>query len=88
MSLIDDINRAENRFIDVEQQIEYLFLNFPKLLSLEEKHTLIARHGKPRRIPLTPTKIESEFVTVELPKPRFESQIIHYEPSEQSTGNA
>ena len=76
MSIIDKINRSESRYIDLDQQIEYVFLGFRAKLSFKEKRKLIARRGKPCKIPLQPRHIKTELGTISLPKPRFECQVI------------
>jgi hypothetical protein len=61
MSYLSDLNEDPNnhRYIDADNVIEYIFTGFDSPLPIEQKHELIARHGKPRRASLV-TKVEGD----------------------------
>ena len=85
MNYISDFNRDENNpsYIDLQNKIEYHFTGFELPMTESVKRQLIARHGRPRRISLVPKVIENEVMTITMPEPSFEIQIIHRMPENE-----
>lgn len=81
---ITDLNNDPNnlRYLDEDNLIEYIFIGIHSPLSVDQKRKLIARHGKPRRTPLS-AKIEAEGYTINVGPPAFEMQIIYRVPDDE-----
>ena len=82
MSCIDDINDKTNTYFDEDNLVEYLFMGWDRILSVEEKLAIIAEHPYERQNPIG-TLFENDVFSVSNPHPSVESTIIYRKEVEE-----
>jgi hypothetical protein len=66
-------------YLDTQNKIEYLFFGFPIDLSEEDKRSIVAKHGKPRRVPLGKKEFKNGAFSFSITAPEvWETKIIYY----------